>query len=104
MCKYMRYKMGIVKDSPLCSLCAAEIETLPHIFLKCSFLRRLRTFILLKVDPKYRDSKRIRYITCDHINKIINYLNTTAKWYISKQFQGGQPLLWEGYIKFVGWL
>ena len=104
-CKYMRFKMGIVKDSPMCSLCNSELETLPHIFLKCShtvlFLGRLLTFILMKVDPHYRDSKRIHYITGNHNNKIINYLNTVAKWYVSKQFHNGQPLFWEGFKKFV---
>ena len=104
-CKYMRFKMGIVSDSPMCSLCNSELETLPHIFLKCShtisFLGRLRSFILLKIDPHFRDSKRIHYITCGHNNNLINYLNTAAKWYISKQFQKGIPLIWEGFIKFI---
>ena len=104
-CKYMRFKMGIELNSPICSLCNSELETLPHIFMKCShtisFLSRLLTFILLKIDPHYRDPKRIYYITCGHTNKLINYLNTVAKWYISKQFQKGIPLSWESFIKSV---
>ena len=34
-CRYMRHKMRIDLDSPRCSLCNGDIETLEHIFLNC---------------------------------------------------------------------
>ena len=104
-CKYMRFKMGIEKDNPMCSMCKSHLETLPHIFLKChhtlQFLIRLRTFIQLKIDPNFRDLKKVHFVTCDHENSIINYVNIAAKWYISKQFQTGELLAWDGFRRMV---
>ena len=84
--------MGIVKDNPNCLKCRNSNETLLHIFINCphtkSFLSHLRIFILLKIDPLYRDNKCSYLITINHNSHVINlYLNMAAKWYISKQFQ-----------------
>ena len=61
----------------------------------------LQNFIRTNFDPQYRDTKSVHFITSNHDNKIINYVNSAAKWYISKQFQSGHPLLWEGFKKFL---
>ena len=102
-CKYMRVKMGIAKDSPMCSLCNSHLETLPHIFLHCShtltFRCVLQNFIRTNFYHQYRDTKPVHFIISNHENKIINYVNLAAKWYISKQFQSGHPLLWDGFKK-----
>ena len=104
-CKYMRVKMGISQDTPMCSLCNSHLETLPHIFLKCyhtlTFRSVLQNFICGYIDPQYRDSKSVDFITSNHGNKTINYVNIAAKWYISKQFQSGHPLLWDGFKKYL---
>ena len=51
--------MGIVRDNAICCNGKLHLETLTHIFLNCphtkSFIILLRSFILLKVDPMYRD-------------------------------------------------
>ena len=87
-CKHMRFKMGIEKDNPYCSLCKNNIETLTHIFLKCShtlgFTKRLQLFIQMEIDPPYRNHKNVYYITCSHDNIIINYLNIAALKYLAK--------------------
>ena len=102
-CKYMRVKIGIGHGTPMCSLCNSHLETLPHIFLKCShtlnFRSVLQNFICNKIDPKYCDLKSVYFIINNYNNRVINYVNIAAKWYISKQFQSGQPLLWDGFKK-----
>ena len=99
--------MGIEKQNPYCSLCKNNIKTLTHIFSSAHcchtlcFTKRLRLSIQMKIDPQYRDHKNVYYITCSHDNLIIYYLNIAAIWYISKQFQSGQALLWEGFKRLV---
>ena len=50
--RYMRFKMSIVRDNPICCNCKLHIETLTHIFLNCphtkSFIILLRSFIIFK--------------------------------------------------------
>ena len=104
-CRYMRYKMKIVTDSAMCSLCSNSLETLSHIYLHCphtsTFVGELESFIRAKVAPNYRDPKKVHLIVCNHDNQTANYLNMVAKWYISKQFQEGKPLIWEGFIRLL---
>ena len=54
-CKYMRVKMGISHGTPMCSLCNSHLETLPHIFLKCSHTLNFRSvhkkLFVLKLIP-----------------------------------------------------
>ena len=99
----MRVKMGFSHSTPMCSLCNSHLETLPHIFLKCShtlnFRSVLQDFICTKIDANYCDLKSVHFIISNHNNKVINYVNIAAKWYISKQFQSCQPLLWVGFKK-----
>ena len=87
-CKYMRYKMKIVKDNGQCSLCDESLETLEHIFLSCShtkaFCDKLKCFIQNNIDREFRDRKKMYFVLCNHSNSVINYFNLTAKWYISK--------------------
>ena len=41
-CKYMRYKMRIVKDNYQCSLCQRAQESLEHKFTHCSHTNTLK--------------------------------------------------------------
>ena len=60
-----------------------------HIFLYCPYSKvftdRLNKFITDNIFTDFRDTKRYYFITCNHVNAIVNYLNITAKWYMSKQ-------------------
>ena len=94
-CRYMRHKMKIVTDTPMCSLCNTYLETIPHIYLHCihtnSFTKILEDFIKRKVDRNYRDPTKINFIVCNHTSQIINYFNIVAKWYIlAKDFRQGK--------------
>ena len=104
-CKYMRYKMHIARDSDQCSFCNSALETLAHIFLYCPYSKvftdRLNKFITDNIFKDFRDTKRYYFITCNHVNSIVNYLNITAKWYMSKKFQTAKPLIWEEYIRYI---
>ena len=104
-CKYMRYKMKIVKDNGQCSLCDKYLETLEHIFLNCShtkaFCEKLSNFIRNSIDREFRDRKKLHFILCNHTNSTINYINLTAKWYISKSFHNSRPLIWDEYIRYI---
>ena len=57
-------------------------KTLPHIFLYCSYSKvftdRLNKFITDNIFTDFRDTKRYYFITCNHNNAIVNYLNITA--------------------------
>ena len=96
-CIYMRYKMHIARDSDQCSLCNSALERLPHIFLYCPYSKvftdRLYKFITDNILTDFRDTKRYYFITCSHNNAIVNYINITAKWYMSKKFQNAKPLI-----------
>ena len=104
-CRYMRFKMKIDSDSPMCSLCRQAVESLIHIFITCHvtnvFIKKVNTFIVNKIDPNYSDPNKFYFITCSHDNILINFLNIIAKWYISRQFQCKNHLIWEGYAKYV---
>ncbi len=104
-CRYMRHKMSIDKDSPVCSLCNCALETLPHIFLECAvtrtFLYLLRKFINSNIDRTYVDPFKYYLITCMHENGQINFINAVAKWYISNRFHNKQSLIWDGFAKQV---
>ena len=104
-CRYMRYKMKIDTESDNCSQCGLYLETLPHIFLYCSstkrFVERVNNLIITKIDGNFRDNSNIHFFTCCHNNPIINYINLTAKWYISRQFQTKKEITWQGYLNTV---
>ena len=75
------------------------------MFLYCPntkiFIRSLNIFIRHKICREYRDINNYYLVTCYHSNPLINYLNITAKWYISKKIQNTKRLLWDEYIRFV---
>ena len=102
-CRYMRNKMEIVTNTPMCSLCNAYLETIPHIYLHCihtnSFINLLEDFIKKKLDRNYKDPTKTNFIVCNHTSQIINYFDIVAKWYISKRFQAREMPIWQGYIK-----
>ena len=96
-CKYMRHKMNLAPDG-LCGMCGANLETLDHIFLICptthQLVNQLNNLIIAKIDSNYIDVNYFHFITCNHTNKIINYLNAVCKWYISRSFQYNNPISW----------
>ena len=104
-CKYKRFKMNIVKDNGRCSLCNGALETLEHIFLYCTntkiFIRSLNNFIGHEICREYRDINHNYRVTCYHSNPLINYLNVTTKWYISKEIKIKTAFSWDEYIRFV---
>ena len=81
------------------------LGTLPHIFLQCAhthpFRLRLSAFITLKLDHHYRDRNNYHFITCNHFNSIINFINMVSKWYINKQFQKHQSFDWSGFKRWI---
>ena len=89
-CRYMRHKMKIDLDSPMCSLCNEEIETLAHIFLKCAvtqeFTNQVNTFIRNKLENSYTGQRHCA-ITLSHPEQRINFVNAVANWYLSRSFQ-----------------
>ena len=64
----------------------------PTAHLPCTlqFLSRLRNFVVMKIDPLYRDPKLIYYITCNHYNPVINYLNMQSGTLVNS-------LIWIGF-------
>ena len=104
-CRYMRHKMKIDLESPLCSLCEEEIETLDHIFLHCKhtteFIERVNQFINSKIDRAYRDTNLYYRITLAHTDNRINFFNAVANWFISKKFQSKSPLIFPAFINEV---
>ena len=89
-CKYMRHKMKIDTDSPSCSLCNGELETLPHIYLDCVHTREFRgkinRFITANIDANYRDKKH-HILTLSHHDRRINFINAASNWYLGYAFQ-----------------
>ena len=103
-CKMMRWRMHIEKENGNCVHCNVP-ETLNHIFFDCDyasrFIETLSQFIANRVDLEYKDDNRFFLLTCSHNNDIVNFLNLSAKWYISRQFQTRQVLLWGGFLKHL---
>ena len=101
----MRHKIKIDLESPLCSLCEEEIETLDHIFLHCKhtteFIERVNQFINSKIDRAYRDTNLYYRITLAHTDNRINFFNAVANWFISKKFQSKSPLIFPAFINEV---
>ena len=89
------------------------LETLEHIFIQCPhtniFKNILNTFIKNKIDREYRDNRNYhfnfdnmsRYNYCNHANPMVNYINLTAKWYISRNFQQYKPLIWDEFVRYT---
>ena len=104
-CRYMRFKMNIVKDTPLCVLCKDKLETLRHIYIECpvtaAFLVRVNVFIRGNIDTTYDDPTRYFLITLSHRENKINFINAVLQWYISKRFQNNLPPNWESFIYHI---
>ena len=97
--------MHIARDDDQCSLCHEALETLEHIFLHCRhtkiFTNKLNTFIYNNIDKEFRNNKNFHFIVCNHSNPVINYINITAKWYISRNFQNAKSLNWDEYVRYT---
>lgn len=106
-CKLMRWKMKIEPNNGLCTHCGV-LESLNHIFFDCNhtttFIHKLVKFIKDKIDPGYTDHLRYQFITCNHENQIVNYINLAAKWFISRQFQTNKGLRWDSFVKNIQYL
>ena len=104
-CRYMRYKMKIEKDSPNCSLCNHNLETISHIFIDCpatsSFLQGVNLFIRSNIDANYDDPYRHYLICLNHSDKSVNFINSVCCWFIGRSFQNKEPLFWERYLKHL---
>ena len=103
--------MNIVKDNIMADAVCATVHW-KHLSIYFStafmkfpntkiFIRSLNIFIRLKICREYRDINNYYLVTCYHSNLLINYLNITAKWYISKKILNKKRLLWDEYIRFV---
>jgi hypothetical protein len=101
----MRYKMKIEKDSPNCSLCNHNLETISHIFIDCpatsSFLQGVNLFIRSNIDANYDDPYRHYLICLNHRDKSVNFINSVCCWFIGRSFQNKEPLFWERYLKHL---
>ena len=101
-CKLMRWKMNIEPNNGLCRHCGV-LESLNHIYFNCNhatmFIRKIVRFIRDKLESGYTDSFRYYFITCNHDNQIVNFVNLAAKWFISRQFQTNNDLVWDSFIK-----
>ena len=101
--RYMRNKMGIAADN-LCTHCnvSGNIETLEHIFFHCPtsklFTSHLNHHISKKFDNGYSDHNFYYFITCNHENANINYLNLASKWYLSRCYQMEIPVAWSNFV------
>ena len=38
---------------------------------------------------------------CNHANPLVNYINLTAKWYISRNFQHSKPLISDEFVRYT---
>ena len=103
-CRHMRFKMNIDNDFK-CSKCNDAVENLEHIFIHClstlRFIKLLNTFIRDKFLAEYQDESKFHFITCCHDNKVVNYLNLIAKWFISRCFQTGMELSWFNFLRNI---
>ena len=97
--------MRTAKDNDQCSLCQGALETLEHTFIQCShtntFKNRLNTFKNNKIYREYRDNGNYYFMICNHANPLVNCINLTAKWYISRNFQHSKPLIWDGFVRYT---
>ena len=88
-----------------CIKCGSEVETLDHIFINCSatntFINLLNTYICNKLLPTYRDDDKYYFITCQHENKLINYMNLIGKWFLSRCFQTGMEINWHNFVRII---
>ena len=104
-CRFKRYKMKIDKDSPRCFHCDKELETLPHIFLRCektlNFNHTLERWITDNIQQDFQDPHKVHYITCNHDNIVVNYIMAVSKQYISRCFQLQKDLNWNHFINYV---
>ena len=67
------------------------------------FIGSLNNFIRHNIYREYRDINNHYLVTCYYSNTLINYLNITANWYISKKIQIKKAFygMISDYIMFV---
>ena len=88
-----------------CVKCSNDIETLDHIFIHCqitnNFIVKVNNFISNHILNDYLDNNKFYFITCQHDNYLINYINLIGKWFISRCFQTGMELTWFNFERIV---
>ena len=104
-CRYMRFKM-MIAPSNICIHCNLKIETLEHIFLDCTVSKKFKEELNLfinsnKIHKGYKDTNGYYWVTCNHSNHIINYLNLVAKWYLSRCYQTEKVISWYNFTRII---
>ena len=62
------------------------------------FSSQLIRHIRNNFDDDYEDPNYYFFITCNHENNNINYLNLASKWYLSRCYQMEKPVSWPRFI------
>ena len=61
----------------------------------------LSFFISTIVEPGLPHAPNYHFIICNHANPLVNYINLTAKWYISRNSQKSKPLIWDEFVRYT---
>jgi len=101
--RYMRKIMNIERETDQCHACKLEVETLEHQLISCSVTVTFKTELEHKIKVEIPDYKEdiASFVTATHNNKVVNYLNIIAKYYINKKFRQQKLLWWEEYAWYA---
>ena len=84
----MRHKMKIDLESPVCSLCNEELETLQHIFLNCKctrvFLENVNQFITSRIDGNYRDPDQYFLLPQANADPSVDLVNAVTNLFLAR--------------------
>ena len=95
--------MKIENKTDLCHACEINIETLDHQLTACPVTVKFKKILEQKIKqviPNYKEDTAA-FITITHENKVVNYLNIIAKYYINKKFRKQKLLWWEEYAWYA---
>ena len=96
-----------IADSPLCTFCSQEDETIEHVFLSCEYSKRSRKNVrdwvkkeqdLQKLNPK---NVIIGFVEDNSGSKAKNLLLLLYKRYIYNKKISKSPLRFDGFKMFV---
>lgn len=89
-CSQILYKWKIV-DSPLCTLCKSEYETMEHLFFNCNIVKRFWNLLISWYEALTDTEITITLENVSFCNHEINILNTLI--IIGKQFIFARKLI-----------